>query len=155
MVILEDTRQQAAKHETKHSYFTSEGIEIVRTKLPFGDYALWGGTLAIDTKASVEEIAANIGGVAHNRFREECKLAQALGGQLVILVENRNGFTCIDDVVGWINPNFRKTARSIDGPRLAKAMHTMSERYGVEFLFCTPEESGRRIVELLENDNVK
>ena len=155
MVILEDTRQQAAKHEAKHSYFTSEGIEIVRTKLPFGDYALWGGTIAIDTKASVEEIAANIGGVAHNRFREECKLAQRCGARLVMLIENRNGFTCIDDVVLWINPNYRKTARSIDGPRLAKAMHTMSERYGVEFLFCTPEESGRRIVELLENDNVK
>lgn len=155
MVILEDTRQQAAKHETKHSYFTSEGIEIVRTKLPFGDYALWGGTLAIDTKASVEEIAANIGGVAHNRFREECKLAQRCGAKLVMLIENKNGFECVDDVVGWINPNYRKTARSIDGPRLAKAMHTMSERYGVEFLFCTPEESGRRIVELLENDNVK
>ena len=155
MVILEDTRQQAAKHELKHSFFASEGIDIVRTKLPFGDYALWGGYLSIDTKASVEEIAANIGGVAHNRFREECKLARRCGGQLVILVENRNGFTCIDDVTMWVNPNYRKTARSIDGPRLARAMHTMSDRYGVRFEFCTPEESGRRIVELLESNNVK
>ena len=151
MVILEDTRQQAAKHENKHSYFASEGITVIRSKLPFGDYALWGGTISVDTKASVEEIADNIGGKAHNRFREECKLAQTLGGQLVILVENRNGFECIDDVIGWINPNVRKTARSIDGPRLAKAMHTMSERYGVRFEFCTPEESGRRVIELLEN----
>ena len=151
MVIIEDTRQQASKHEAKHEYFTSQGIGMVRTKLPFGDYALWGGKVSVDTKANVEEIADNIGGKAHNRFREECKLAQALGGQLVILVENRNGFTCIDDVVGWINPNIRKTARSIDGPRLAKAMHTMSERYGVRFEFCTPEESGRRVIELLEN----
>lgn len=155
MVILEDTRQQAAKHENKHSYFASEGIGIVRTKLPFGDYALWGGTTAIDTKANVEEIAANIGGTAHVRFREECKLAQYCGAKLVILIENKNGFSCIDDVTAWVNPNYRKTSRSIDGPRLAKAMHTMSERYGVIFLFCTPEESGRRIVELLENDNVK
>ena len=153
MVILEDTRQQAAKHEAKHEYFASEGLGIVRTKLPFGDYALWGGKYAVDTKASVEEIAANIGGVAHNRFREECKLAQELGGQLVILVENRNGFTCIDDVVRWVNPNYRKTARSIDGPRLAKAMHTMSDRYNVRFEFCTPEESGRRVIELLEANN--
>ena len=155
MVILEDTRQQAAKHEIKHSFFASEGITIVRTKLPFGDYALWGGKVAVDTKANVEEIAANIGGTAHNRFREECKLAQLCGGQLVILVENRNGFTCIDDMVYWVNPNYRKTERSIDGQRLAKAMHTMSDRYGVRFEFCTPEESGRRIIQLLEKDNVK
>ena len=155
MVILEDTRQQAAKHEAKHEYFASEGIGVVRTKLPFGDYALWGGKIAVDTKANVEEIAANIGGVAHRRFREECKLAQYCGGQLVILIENTNGYRCIDDVVAWVNPNQRKTAQSIEGPRLAKAMRTMSERYGVRFLFCTPEESGRRIIQLLENDNVK
>ena len=150
MVILEDTRQQAAKHEAKHEYFASQGIGVVRTKLPFGDYALWGGKVAVDTKANVEEIAANIGGIAHIRFREECKLAQYCGGRLVILVENTNGYTCIDDVTTWVNPNYRKTARSIDGQRLAKAMHTMSERYGVRFEFCTPEESGRRVIELLE-----
>ena len=150
MVILEDTRQQVGKHDLKHDYFTSEGIEVVRTKLPFGDYALWGASTAVDTKANVEEIAQNIGGREHARFREECKLAKRCGGQLIILVENEHGYRCIDDVVGWINPNFRKTARSIEGPRLAKAMNTMSERYGVRFEFCAPEEAGRRILQLLE-----
>lgn len=150
MVILEDTRQQAGKHDLKHDYFTSEGIELVRTKLPFGDYALWGGSIAVDTKANVEEIAANIGGKEHVRFREECKLAQRCGGQLIILVENENGFDSIDAVKAWVNPNIRKTARSIEGPRLAKAMATMSVRYGVRFEFCTPEEAGERILQLLE-----
>ena len=81
MVILEDTRQQAAKHENKHSYFASEGITIVRSKLPFGDYALWGGTISVDTKASVEEIAANIGQVLSiwNHFlKRTCCRHQAL-----------------------------------------------------------------------------
>lgn len=150
MVLLEDTRQQSGKHELKHEYFASEGIEVVRTKLPFGDYALWGGTIAVDTKANVEEIAGNIGGSGHVRFREECKLARRCGGQLIILVENEHGYKCIDDVVAWVNPNVRKTARSITGERLAKAMHTMSERYGVQFEFCAPEEAGRRILQLLE-----
>ena len=155
MVILEDTRQQVGKHDLKHDYFTSEGIEVVRTKLPFGDYALWGASTAVDTKANVEEIAQNIGGREHARFREECKLAKRCGGQLIILVENEHGYRCIDDVVGWINPNFRKTARSIEGPRLAKAMNTMSERYGVRFEFCAPEEAGRRILQLLEANDGK
>ena len=155
MVILEDTRQQAQKHELKHEYFASEGIELVRTKLPFGDYALWGSVIAVDTKANVEEIAQNIGGAEHARFREECKLAKRCGGRLVILVENENGYECIDDVVGWVNPNFRKTSRSIEGPRLAKAMRTMSDRYGVEFLFCRPDEAGKIIKQLLENESGK
>lgn len=155
MVILEDTRQQAFKHELKHDYFSSEGIEVIRTKLLFGDYALWGSHLAIDTKANVEEIAQNIGGAEHARFREECKLAKKVGGKLIILIENEHGYRCIDDVEAWVNPNCRKTDRSIEGPRLAKAMRTMSERYGVQFLFCSPEESGKRIIELLEANNGK
>ena len=122
MFILEDTRQQQNKHIAKHDYFASEGIGVVRTKLPFGDYAFWGSVTAVDTKANVEEIAQNIGGKEHARFREECKLAKKLGGQLIVLVENEHGYRCVDDVVGWINPNCRKTSRSIEGPRLATAM---------------------------------
>ena len=155
MVILEDTRQQADKHQIKHSCFASEGVELYRCKLPFGDYALWGSLLAIDTKANVEEIAQNIGGKEHARFREECKLAKHLGGRLIILVENEHGYKCIDDVERWVNPNIRKTARSIEGPRLAKAMRTMSERYGVQFMFCAPEEAGQIIIKLLEANDGK
>lgn len=155
MVILEDTRQQVGKHDLKHDYFTSEGIEVVRTKLPFGDYALWGASTAVDTKANVEEIAQNIGGREHARFREECKLAKRCGGQLIILVENEHGYRSVEDITAWVNPNIRKTARSIEGPRLAKAMNTMSERYGVRFEFCAPEEAGRRILQLLEANDGK
>ena len=151
MVIIEDTRQQAGKHNLKHEYFASEGVEVFRNKLPFGDYALWGSLTAVDTKANVDEIAMNIGGKEHARFREECKLARRLGCQLIILVENELGYRCIDDVEAWVNPNVHKTARSIEGPRLATAMRTMSERYGVQFMFCAPEESGAIIINLLKN----
>lgn len=151
MVILEDTRQQAGKHDLKHAYWSETGVDIERTKLPVGDYTMWGCNTSVDTKKDMEEIAANIGGAGHARFREECKLAKRIGAELVILVENRDGFTCVADVTAWVNPNPHKTARSIEGPRLAKAMRTMSERYGVRFEFCTPEESGRRVLEILRD----
>lgn len=151
MVILEDSRQKAGKHDLKHAFWSEVGVSIERTKLPVGDYAVWGGSVSVDTKQDVEEIAANIGGKEHARFREECKLAKRLGAVLVVLVENRDGFTCVDDVTAWVNPNPRKTARSIEGARLAKAMKTMAERYGVRFEFCTPEESGRRVLEILRD----
>lgn len=150
MILLEDTRQQANKHRLKHEYWSSHGIEIVRTKLLVGDYMVFGGTICVDTKMSVEEIAQNIGGREHARFREECKLAQRIGATLIILVENTEGFRSVEDVTAWVNPNINKTSRSIEGPRLAKAMRTMSERYGVQFLFCTPEESGGMVLELLQ-----
>ena len=154
MVIIEDTRQQAQKHELKHDYFASEGIEVVRTKLPFGDYALWGSITAVDTKADVEEIAQNIG-AEHKRFMKEVKLSIKLGGHLIFLIENRHGYKCIEDVKAWVNPNIHKTSRSMEGPRLAKAMNTITERYGVQFEFCSPEEAGRRVIELLEADSGK
>ena len=150
MVIIEDTRQQAGKHDLKHDHFSLQGVEVYRSKLPFGDYAP-PPSIAIDTKKDMEEIAANIGGKEHARFREECKLAQRIGAQLIILVENRDGISSVADVPMWVNPNPRKTAKSIDGPRLAKAMMTMSERYGVRFMFCTPEDAGRIVLEILEN----
>jgi ribosome-associated protein len=150
MILLEDTRQQANKHRLKHEYWSSQGIEIVRTKLLVGDYMVFGGTICVDTKMSVEEIAQNIGGREHVRFREECKLAKRIGATLIILVENTEGFRSVEDVTAWVNPNLNKTSRSIEGPRLAKAMRTMSERYGVQFLFCTPEESGGMVLELLQ-----
>ena len=154
MVILEDTRQQAQKHELKHEYFAAEGLYVVRSKLAYGDYAP-PPPVAVDTKANVEEIAQNIGGKEHARFREECKLAQKCGSKLIILIENEHGYRCIDDVEAWVNPNFRKTSRSIEGPRLAKAMRTMSARYGVEFVFCSPDEAGKKVIELLEANNGK
>lgn len=153
MIILEDTRQQANKHRLKHEYWSENGIEVIRTKLLVGDYMLFGGTICVDTKMDVEEIAGNIGGSNHARFREECKLAKRIGATLIVLVENLNGFRSIQDVTAWVNPNLNKTARSIEGPRLAKAMNTMSERYGVQFTFCAPEDSGRMVIDLLNGED--
>ena len=153
MILLEDTRQQAYKHRLKHEYWEANGIEVVRTKLLVGDYMIFGGTTCVDTKMDVEEIAGNIGGSNHVRFREECKLAKRIGAKLIILVENRDGFRSIQDVTTWVNPNRNKTSRSIEGPRLAKAMATMSERYGVQFMFCAPEDSGRVVIELLSGED--
>lgn len=153
MILLEDTRQQANKHRLKHEYWCEHGVEIIRTKLLVGDYMVFGGRICVDTKMSVEEIAQNIGGREHVRFREECKLAKRIGATLIILVENRDGFECVNDVVNWVNPNLNKTSRSIEGPRLAKAMKTMSERYGVQFRFCTPEASGEQVIRLVNGED--
>jgi len=98
------------------------------------------------------EIAQNIGGstAEHNRFREECKLAQEYGCKLVFLIENEEGIRSIEDVGAWKNPRRFVSPKAIDGVRLSKAMATMQERYGCEFRFCSPEDAGRIIVEILE-----
>lgn len=151
MIIQEDTRQQAGKHDIKHEYFNHHDVHVVRSKLPWGDYAPVP-PVSVDTKASMDEIAANICGKAHTRFINECKAAKAAGCQLVILVENDVGIGDLSEVHLWQNPRSMYSPKCVQGPRLQKAMTTISERYGVRFEFCTPEEAGGRIVEILSNE---
>ena len=148
MVIQEDTRQQAGKHEAKHDWFAAHGVELVRSKLPFGDYALVP-SVAVDTKKDMEEIAANICGKEHTRFINECKAAKAAGCTLVILVENTVGIRELSQVHTWINPRAIYSKNCVQGDRLQKAMETISERYGVRFEFCRPDESAERIIAIL------
>lgn len=148
MWIIEDSRQQADKHNIKHEGFTALDVNLVRCKLPFGDYANVP-RVSIDTKNSMDEIAANICGKEHQRFINECKAAKEAGCKLIILVENTVNITDISEVHSWVNPRVIYSRKCVQGPRLQKAMETISERYGVTFLFCRPEESALIIKDIL------
>lgn len=147
--IIEDTRQKESYHELKHHHFEEVGVEIIRCKLPFGDYSM-PPKVAVDTKENIDEICNNICGKAHKRFVNECKLAQASGCQLIILVENECGITDVSEVHTWVNPRVIYSPKCPQGKQLEKAMRTLTERYGVLFYFCTPADSGKRVLELLE-----
>ena len=149
MVIIEDTRQQSGKHDIKHNWFVTHGISLVRCKLPWGDYAI-APKVSIDTKRDMDEIAGNICGREHKRFINECKAARDAGCKLIILVENDLGISDISQVHLWDNPRSIYSADCIQGARLQKAMITIQERYGVTFLFCSPEDSAEKITELLD-----
>lgn len=150
-IIIEDTRQKDGKHQQKHIGFEDLGVDLLRCKLPFGDYAPVP-PVSVDTKADMNEIAANICGKEHKRFINECKAAKAAGCQLIILVENEIGVSDISQVHIWKNPRSVYSPNCVQGPRLQKAMETISERYGVRFEFCAPEEAAGRIVELLKHE---
>lgn len=153
--LVIDTRQQEGKHVEKHSYFNQAGITTIRSKLAFGDYAVVPA-VAVDTKASISEIWGNIT-QDHERFRRECVHARECGCQLVILVENTYGIKNLNDLAAWMEPekDWRKRNRGkskrIDGSRLAKAMDTMRQKYGVLFDFCPPERAARRILEIISH----
>ena len=151
MNIIEDSRQQAGKHELKHKAWADHGDKWIRCALPFGDYAAVP-PVAVDTKASMLEIAQNIGGSReeHNRFRRELQRAQEMGCHLYVLVENDEGIATLGDVAVWVNPRLIDSPKAITGLRLARAMETMQERYGVTFLFCHPERAAATIHYLLE-----
>lgn len=171
MIILEDTRQVTGKHDLKHKYFEKNGIEIRRTKLYCGDYTLpTDQSVCVDTKKDIQELIGDICGKQHERFRTECQRAQEAGIHLIILVENQGwvmksgnkNIVCptildLSELHLWINKRLfiRKNGKQLypkatRGKTLMKACMTLRERYKCDFVFCTPEESGEKIVRLLD-----
>lgn len=151
MFIVEDTRQQANRHEIKHRAFKAHGDVLTRCALPCGDYARYP-TVSVDTKANMSEIAQNIGGTEkeHARFRRELLRARDNGCHLYILIENEDGIRTLSDVRYWVNPRLIDNPRAITGDRLEKAMRTMQDKYGCTFVFCTPEQAAGMIYAILE-----
>lgn len=150
MYIVIDTRQQAGKHEKKVAAFEEMNIRTVRSKLIVGDYArLDNQTVSVDTKKDIIEIAGNICGKQHQRFKAECERAKECGIQLIVLIEEipPNG-----DLALWTPKKTRtgKPLTQVKGETLKKAMATMTERYGVIFEFTTREDCPRRIIEWLK-----
>lgn len=168
MIILEDTRQQAHKHDIKHQWFEKNGVIVRRQALYVGDYTLPNDqSVCVDSKFSIQELVSDICGKQHERFRNECIRAQEAGIRLIILTENRGGhikdniiqptITSLAELHRWKNPRLfifcggkQKYPRATRGVTLQKACMTLKAKYGVEFLFTTPEKSAEKIVELLK-----
>lgn len=150
MYLIEDTRNKIGKHDVKHQSFSDLGVELYRSSLPFGDYAL-PPKISVDTKKDMNEIAGNICGSSkeHQRFKRECINARDVGCKLYILIENKCGIQSINDVHTWVNPRCIFDPNCVQGERLEKAMKTMSERYGCKFVFCAPEQSAETILKIL------
>lgn len=164
MIIQSDTRQKKKHHTVKEKYFEEQGIRVVNSKMLVGDYGIPSrGNIAVDTKANISEMYGNLI-QDHQRFHDECVLAMEAGIKLYVLIENTDGVKCIDDLRKWKNPQMfryykaKKQAlmQGLKEPKppasnvqLIKIMHSMTRDYGVEFVFCTPNEAGQRVIDLL------
>lgn len=171
MIILEDTRQQAHKHDLKHKWFDENGVVVRRQALYVGDYTLpTNQSVCVDSKFSIQELVSDICGKQHERFRNECIRAQEAGIRLIILTENVGGkvgrgeiynhtITKLEELHRWKNPRLfifergrQKYPSATRGISLQRACMTMKAKYGVEFLFTTPQKSAEMIVKLLSGE---
>lgn len=145
-IIIEDTRQKDGKHQQKHIGFDELGVDLLRCKLPFGDYAL-PPAVSVDTKENLEEIAGNLCGSKkeRDRFIRECKAAAAAGCQLVIMVETMHDGSLLD--LGDIRIG---NGMTVTGLQLHRAMTAVAGRYGVRFVLVRPEDAAKEIMRILE-----
>ena len=151
MILIEDTRQVVGKHKLKNEYFEKMGIEVVRSKLLFGDYQNpQNPSIAIDTKKDIQELIGDLT-KDHERFKRELQLAKKCGAKLIILIEDEK-VTCINDLYTWYNWRLKKSPKATKGSTLAKMLYTIehnTEDYNCQFIFTKKSECGAKILELL------
>ena len=168
MIVYEDSRQKVGKHDAKHAWFESHGIEVVRKKLDAGDYATDQSNILVDTKRGLAEVAMNVGR-DHKRFAREMERARDAGCRLVILVEVGAPYRTTQDVSRWVNDACKRCdwyrrltcdpaasgrcrryrTKPMRGTTVARIIQSMETDYGCRFEYVNPRYAARRICELL------
>lgn len=154
MDIIIDTREKARAIRQIVAEFQKQGIGTISSKLWVGDYArIDNQTIVVDRKQNLLELASNI---CEDRFHREIHRAHEHSVKIVFLCEHGNGIRDLIDVLFWENPRKAESPHCISGEHLYKAMCSMSDKYGVEWEFCTKAETGKRIIDILKGlDNDK
>lgn len=155
LVIYEDTGQKIGKHENIARYCRDNDIELIRIKLKVGDYTFpTDQRVCVDTKQGCEELYQDLVSDTE-RFRREYHLAERLGIQLVILVEDPFIQDLDDFEHDWTNPLIKRYERgkikTMPRPNASvrKQIETISARHGTRFLFCHPADTGAVLVRTL------
>ena len=164
MQIQIDTRERKSELTRIERQFNQLGVQSFRSKLYVGDYqSLDNARLVIDRKKDLLELCGDVA-QQHERFRAELMRAKEAGIHIVILCEHGDDIKTLEDVYFWINPRtiptewvmqdghpvkVAKSPNGVTGPQLYKCLTTIRDRYDVEFVFCSKDETGARIVQIL------
>ena len=152
MVIIVDTREKPRAIVKIMAEFDRQGVKVVRRALNFADYFNPDRPdVIIDRKQNLLEIAGNvIQGRA--RFMREVDRCNRAGCHMIVLIEHSNRIHALEDVIGWKNPRLKVSPLAVSGDRLFRIMKAMEIKYGIEWQFCSKQQTGKRIIELLRSD---
>ena len=164
MTIQIDTREHKAEAERIERQLDAMGVAHFRSKLYCGDYqSLDNGRLVIDRKKDRLELCGNVT-QQHKRFHDELLRAREAGIKIIILCEHGNGIERLSDVYFWENPRLLQEKWIVEegrprkvqaypnattGKKLLAILETLRTKYGVDFAFCDPKNTGEMIVQLL------
>lgn len=151
MTIWIDSREHAHAIKPILAEFDKQGVEYFVSKLPTADYMNMDNPRLLIDRKRILELCGNVT-QEHKRFSAELERAKKYGQHIVVLCENTNGITCLNDVINWQNPRLKQSPMAVSGERLFRILSTMQnnhEQYDVEFLFCDKKDTGKRIIEIL------
>lgn len=144
MILICDTRQKKGQHLNIERYCSEHNITMIPQCLNVGDYMLENGTIAVDTKQTIDELA-------HDLFRDKCafykkyKKCYKNGIKLIVLIEER--ISCVENILKWKSQHSK-----ITGQFLVEMINDVKVSYGVEFYFCDKKDTGRYLIKLLKSE---
>ena len=152
MVIIVDTREKPRAIVKILAEFDRQGVKYVRRALNFADYFNpEKPDVIIDRKQNLLEIAGNVV-QGRARFLREVERCNRAGCHMIVLIEHGGKIRTLEDVIGWKNPRLKVSPLAVSGERMFKIMKAMESRYGIEWQFCSKQQTGKRIIELLRSD---
>lgn len=152
MVIIVDTREKPRAIVKILAEFDRQGVKVVRRALNFADYFNPARPdVIIDRKQNLLEVASNVV-QERKRFMREVERCNRAGCHMIVLIEHSNRIHRLEDVIGWKNPRLKVSPLAVSGDRLFRIMKAMEIKYGIEWQFCSKQQTGKRIIELLRSD---
>ena len=149
------------RHDNIKEYCRRNDIEIIRIKLKVGDYTFpTDQRVCVDTKQGCKELYQDLVSDTE-RFRREYHLAERLGIQLVILIEDPFIQDLDDFEANWVNPLIKRYQKGkIKVPprpnsSVRKQIETIQQRHGTRFIWCHPSDTGRMVIKLLSEGPVE
>lgn len=151
MQIQIDSREKARAIKNILKEFDKQSIPHFVSKMYVGDYCnLENPLMIIDRKQNIAEIAQNATS-GHKRFKAELERLKAIGGKMVILIEqdkiDGKKITSLEDLILW-EPKYG----SIIGERIYRILVGWKSKYDIEFVFCSKKNTGKEIIGLLLGD---
>lgn len=152
LIIKMDTREKLHKKKLLLDYFKKHNIEVERIKLNVGDYCIKGKEdVVIDLKRNITELATNMF-CDKERFEKECIRAKNNNILLIFLIEENFDK---EKLLKW------RAKEQIDGKRFLNVygwqvyneMKRYAQLFGVKFRFCHKLSTGRKVIELLDNES--
>jgi hypothetical protein len=146
-VIQIDSREKKFEHVTQA--LDQLGVKWFVSKLPVGDYADFDRPrVVIDRKQNLQELVGNVC-QEHERFRRELLRARDLDVKLLFLVEHGDSISDLEHVRHWRNPRCAVSPYAMEGWELYRRLVSIENKYGTTFYFCTKEQTGSKIIEIL------
>lgn len=142
IIVQCDSREQCNSEILEYFEMVKQPYFI--SKVYSGDYVNFKSPkVTIDAKKDLVELCGNLT-KDHTRFRNEILRAKnEMHCDMVVLI--REPLNSLEDVKNWSS---KRTKMS--GKQLYKIMRTMAEKYGVIWRFCTRENAGAKIIQIIQ-----